>query len=93
MSSLLRSLILTILLSFSSPIIFVGGVLALLSIMGYLPGIGIFSQVGSTEILKFLAVFGNGCPVEGALIIAVTCSGVGVLFDLFNFYLYQGLRS
>lgn len=93
LSNLFRSLLLTTLLSFVTPIILVGGILLALSIVTYVPGFGLFGQICEIQILEFLAVFGTGCPVQGILTIGFTCGIVGGLFDLFNFYRYQTLRS
>ena len=93
MSNLLRSLILTALLTFISPILLLTGLLATLSIFSYLPGLASFGQVGASQILAFLATFGSGYPLQGMLIIGFTCGSVGSLFDLFNFCLYQSVRG
>ena len=89
----LRSLLLTSLLSFAAPILLVGGVLAALSIVSYVPGFTLVSQTGATQVLRFLATFGSGCPIQGMLTIGLTCSFAGSLFDVFNFYRYQNLRG
>lgn len=93
LSHLLRSLALTTFLSFATPILLVSGLLVALSLVGYVPGIALMGQIGASQILQFLAVFGSGYPVQGMLIIGFTCGIVGSLFDLFNFYLYQSLRN
>jgi hypothetical protein len=92
-SNLFRSLLLTAFLSFTTPIIFVGGLLACLSVMGYLPTLGSFSHTAISQTLDFLAAFGSGYPVQGTLVIGLTCSVVGGFFDLFNFCFYQSLRD
>ncbi|MGK7874116.1 MAG: hypothetical protein AB4426_12620 [Xenococcaceae cyanobacterium] len=93
MSNLLRSLLLTTLLSFSAPIILVGGMLAALSVVSCVPGFALLGQTGANQMLEFLAIFGSGYPVQGILTIGFTSGIVGGLFDLFNFYRYQSLRG
>ncbi len=87
--SFVRSLLLTTVLSFSTPVVLVGMMLALLSLVAYLPGIEAIAQTGSSLILQFLAVFGSGCPWAGVCIIGLACSFVGGLFDTYAFYNYQ----
>lgn len=89
MSNLFRSLALTTLFSFMLPIFLVGGLLLGLWFLSFLPLIAIVGQVGEGQLVEFLTIFGNGYPITGLLIIGVTCSFVGGVFDLFNFYLYQ----
>lgn len=91
--TLLRSLLLTSFLSFHTPIILLTGVLAAISAIGYVPGFETISQAGAAELLKFLAVFGSGCPFEGVIVIGLTCSLVGALFDTYAFYSYQHLNN
>ena len=88
-----RSLLLTALFSFAAPTLLVGAMLASLFPVSYLPGLEIVGQAGIDSILNFLATFGNGCPVEGMLAIALTCGFVGAIFDTYAFYRYQALRG
>lgn len=85
-SSFLRSLLLTMILSFITPIfVFVGGVISF-TLISYLPKLTALGQLCSHQILQFLAVFGRGNPLEGILIIAMTFSFVGALFDTYASY-------
>jgi hypothetical protein len=93
MLTLLRSLLFSTLLSFITPVLTVGAILTALFAVSYLPGFTFISQMGSSQILQFLTIFGSGYPLQGLLIIAVTFALVGSLFDLFNFYVYQGTRG
>jgi hypothetical protein len=43
-------------------------------------------QVLVNQVAQFLQVFGTGNAIEGALVIATTCSLVGILFDTYAFY-------
>ena len=89
----LRSLILTIFLSFIAPIVVVTVLLAGFSAIGYVPG---FETIGKTvigQLSQFLTVFGSGCPVQGIVVISSTCSLVGGLFDTYAFYRYQSLNG
>ncbi len=93
MSNLFRSLFLSVLLSFISPVLIVGSILGALLAVSYVPGVALLGQIGQDQILCFLSVFGEGYPIQGLLTIGITCGMVGGLFDVFNFYLYQDIRS
>ncbi len=89
----LRSLALTMLLSFVAPIVLITVLLATASGIGYIPGLESIGQIGTTQMLSFLTVFGSGCPVQGIMVIGSTCSLVGALFDTYAFYRYQMLND
>lgn len=93
MPNLLRSLILTVLLAFVVPLLLVGGVLGLLLGVSYIPGIAAVGQRGMESILHFFSVFGSGYPLLGMLTIGGTCGIVGGVFDVFNFFFFQGVRE
>ncbi|EAZ91211.1 hypothetical protein CY0110_11327 [Crocosphaera chwakensis CCY0110] len=92
-SNLFRSLLLSVLLSFVTPLLFLGGILGALLTASYIPGIAILGQIGQELILSFLSTFGEGYPLQGMLTIGGTCAMVGGLFDVFNFYLYQDIHG
>ena len=75
------------------PIFLFGGVLVSLSLIGHIPGIEKVAQVIAEQILQFLATFGRRNPFQGLVVIALTCSLVGALFDTYAFYRYQSLRN
>lgn len=89
----LRSLILTIFLSFAAPIVLMTVLLAALSAVSYVPGLDVPTQTGTTQLLQFLAIFGSGSPLQGMIIIGLACSLVGALFDAYTFYRYQNLNN
>jgi len=93
MPNILRSLVLTVLFAFAVPLIMVSAILCFFWGVSYIPGIAILGQVGINGILGFLSVFGSGYPLLGMLIISGTCSMVGGLFDVFNFYFFQSFRE
>lgn len=93
MSNLFRSLLLSVLLSFVTPLLLLGGILGTLLTVSYIPGIAVLGQIGQELVLSFLSTFGEGYPLQGMLTIGVTCAMVGGLFDVFNFYLYQDIHS
>lgn len=89
----LRSLVLTVFLSFVAPFVVVIVLLAAFSAIGYVPGLETSGQAGTTQLFNFLAVFGSGCPIQGVIVISCTCSLVGALFDTYAFYRYQSLND
>ncbi|MGF1673766.1 MAG: hypothetical protein ACFCUV_08795 [Rivularia sp. (in: cyanobacteria)] len=88
----LRSLVLSIIFSFVAPIIFVGGTLLSLSVVSLLPGLETVTEIIVHQISNFLAAFGSGTPIQGLLVISLTCSFVGALFDIYVYYRCQILR-
>ncbi len=91
-SNFFRSLVLTVVLSFIAPLFLVGGALLLLSLIVHLPGSqGIIEHI-LTQIMHFLATFGSGSSLYGLLIIGLTCSFVGALFDIYAYCRYYILR-
>jgi hypothetical protein len=92
-SNFFLSLTLAALMSFAAPVILIGIALGTLGIVSYFPGFLTFSNQGSLHILEFLAVFGNGKPLQGIMTLGFTVSVVGILLDMLNFYRYQSLRD
>ncbi|NDJ17165.1 hypothetical protein [Myxacorys almedinensis] len=92
-SSYVRSLLLTLIVSFLAPVLLVGGALALLLGLGVCPLWSGTSQTLSTLVLSFLATFGNGNAWEGIVVIGGTCALVGALFDTYTFYRHYTLRK
>lgn len=84
--SFLKSVCLTIVLSFLAPLFCISAGLMGFVMIRYIPTFEVIGQVGSDQIVKFLATFGSGNPWEGFLIIGFTCSVVGALFDTYVFY-------
>lgn len=91
--SYLRSLLLTIIFSFITPILLIGGALVSVFLIGHIPGLQAISQAIAAHILQFLATFGSHSPWRGLVIIGLTCSLVGAMFDTYTFYRYQHLRN
>ncbi len=91
--SYLLSLLLTIIFSFITPILLIGGALVSVFLIGHIPGLHAISQAITEHILQFLATFGSHNPWRGIVVIGLTCSLVGALFDTYTFYRYQHLRN
>ncbi|OUL20037.1 hypothetical protein BV378_30800 [Nostoc sp. RF31YmG] len=91
-TNFLRSLVLTTIFSFVVPMFLVGGFLLLLSLVGHIPGLQRIAEAIATQIIHFLATFGSGTPLRGLLVISLTCSFVGALFDIYAYYRCQILR-
>ena len=80
-------------MSFAVPVILIGFILGFLNIIGYFPVFLSLSNQLSLQVLEFLAIFGNGKPLQGILTLGCTISIVGVLLDILNFYRYQSLKD
>lgn len=93
MPTLIRSLLLTITISFIAPVVLLTGLFATLYGIGCLPVVDTIAQIGVADILRFLTIFGSGSPIEGVIVIGFTCSLVGALFDTYTFYSYQHLND
>lgn len=93
MSNFFLSLFLAASVSFTAPAFLVGGALGLLELISYIPGFLEVSNQGMLYIMNFLAVFGDGKPLQGIATLGITLSIAGVLLDLLNFYRYQSLRD
>ncbi|BAT52992.1 unknown protein [Nostoc sp. NIES-3756] len=91
-TNFLRSLVLTIIFSFAAPLCLIGGVLLFLSLGGYVPFLGGITEAIANTIFNFLSIFGSGSALHGILVICLTCSFVGALFDIYVYYRYQILR-
>ena len=91
--SFLLSLLLTVIFSFVTPMLLVGGALVSLSLIGYIPGLEEITQSIAEQISQFLAIFGSGNPFRGLVVIGLACGLVGALFDTYTFYRYQSLRD
>jgi hypothetical protein len=87
------SLFLTASMSFALPVVLFGSVLGFLTITSYVPGFLALSNQGTLYMLNFLAVFGDGKPIQGVITLGVTVSIAGILLDVLNFYRYQSLRD
>jgi hypothetical protein len=91
--SLIRSLILASFFSFIAPMLAIAIFVALLLLVGALPGLEALSEMAIAQVSLFLKVFGNGSPVQGLMLIGLVCSFVGVLFDSYILYRDHKLRG
>ncbi|MBE9099457.1 hypothetical protein [Vacuolonema iberomarrocanum] len=89
MLSLVRSLLLASFLAFLMPILLFAGVWTGLTLLAQIPALTLLSQSLGDQIMHFLNVFGSGNWLSGVLVIAVTCSIVGALFDGYIFFYHQ----
>lgn len=85
-----RSLIVASLMSFIAPLLVMGGLVVLLALVAYLPGLATMSQMVTTQVLQFLGAFGSGDAISGAVVISLVFTLVGALFDTYSFY-YRSL--
>jgi hypothetical protein len=82
----LRSLLVTSTLSFMVPIFLISAVVMALFLIMQIPIAQSVGQVMVGQVLQILKVFGTGSAIEGAIVIATTCSLVGILFDAYAFH-------
>lgn len=89
---LIRSLVLTAILTFASSMLIIGVVWGISEVVSYVPGFREIGHIGIGLLSQFLNTFGSGSPLEGMLVIGCTFSFVTGLFDAYTFYRYQHLR-
>jgi hypothetical protein len=83
--SLLRSLLLTCIITFLAPVLLIGGLLLLLLVIEQVPVLDSPGQSAIQQVVHFLNVFGNGSPFRGVVVIGMVCSLVGMMFDAYSF--------
>lgn len=90
--SYLRSLLITAIVTFVLPLMLLGVMQVILLFLRILfPELPAFQQ--AVDYLRsFLVIFGNGNPWRGGLLVGVISSLVGMLFDTYTFYRYQGIN-
>ncbi|HEY9762484.1 MAG TPA: hypothetical protein V6D07_08165 [Trichocoleus sp.] len=80
------SLSLTAVFSFLLPLLFIGGIFLGLTVLSWLlPP----SQQGLQQLMHVLNTLGSGSPWQGALVVGLTSSTVGILFDTFASYRFE----
>lgn len=92
LSTLLKSLLITSVFSFLTPVLLFVGVLGTLALLAYVPLLNGLSQFSLSQLMRFLSVFGSGSAIAGVMVIAIVCCLVGVLFDTYTFYRYDKLQ-
>ncbi len=88
---LLSSLILTLIICFLLPALGLGVAWGALTLGTWSP-LAAMSDAGRAHLMDFLITFGAGDMAAGFVIICLTMSIVGGLFEMFNFYKYLYLR-
>jgi hypothetical protein len=87
----LRSLVITAVVTFLLPLLLLGSIfLCLIGFKVLFPAI-VLSQEVSQQLQAFLSTLGNGDPWQGTLLIGTVSCLVGMLFDTYAFYRYQGV--
>ncbi len=92
-TQLLRSILLTCILTFTTPILIIGSIQGILLMLTYIPILTGIGHIGISQICCFLAIFGEGSIWYGMLVISATFAIVGILFDTVNFYRCQVLSG
>lgn len=88
---LFGSLLLTLVICFALPAIGLGMTLGALTLGVWSP-LSSISELGKAHFVDFLITFGAGDMLHGAVIICLTLSIVGGLFEIFTFYKYLYLK-
>ncbi len=83
----LRSVLLTAGFSFIGPVAVVLVVLVFCVASSLMPGIHGWGQHAASQVWVFLQVFGGGSAITGVIVIGLTFSFVGALFETYTFYL------
>ena len=88
---LLSSLVLTLIICFALPAIGLGIAWGALTLGTWSP-LATISDIGKEHLIDFLITFGAGDMAAGFVIICLTMSMVGGLFEMFTFYKYLYLK-
>ena len=88
---LFGSLVLTLVICFMLPAVGLGVALGALTLGGWSP-LSAFSMAGKDYLVDFLITFGAGDVLQGGLLICLTISIVGGLFEVFTLYKYIYLK-
>jgi hypothetical protein len=88
---LFGSLVLTLVICFLLPAIGMGVALGALTVGVWSP-LSNISSMGKDHLVDFLITFGAGNMSHGFVIICLTISIVGGLFEMFTFYKYLYLK-
>ncbi len=86
LSNVIRSFLLTVIVSFTFPVILVSSLLVMCLAISYFPGLETIGKVGLSQILTFLGIFGAGSVFRGIIVIGLTIALVGGWFDLYALY-------
>jgi hypothetical protein len=91
MSSYVRSVVVTSIISFLAPQLLLGGLTVLLLTVALIPGCADLGQAGLQAVATFLQTFGEGSVLEGLLVLGCVAGAVGALFDTYIFYRQHGI--
>ena len=91
MSSYVRSVVVTSIISFLAPQVLLGSLTILLLTVALIPGLAELGQAGLQAVAAFLQTFGEGSVLEGLLVLGSVAGAVGALFDTYIFYRQHGL--
>ncbi|HEY9879960.1 MAG TPA: hypothetical protein V6D29_16010 [Leptolyngbyaceae cyanobacterium] len=83
------SLSLTAVFSFLLPLLLIGSIFLSLFGLTTLSWLMPLSQQGLQQFIHVLTTLGSGDPWQGALVVGLTSSTVGVLFDTFASYRFE----
>lgn len=91
-SNLLSSFAVTMVISFTFPVILVLSLLGLTLGISYFPGLDNFGEVSFNQLIIFLSIFGAGSVFRGVIVIGLTLALVAGWFDLYTLYRYYQFK-
>lgn len=91
--NLVRSLLITSIFSFLTPVLFFGLLLVGSVVISYFPHLTAFGNSSLEQLVHFLKIFGSNNAWRGITVIGLVGSLVGVLFDTYIFYRFQNWRD
>jgi len=88
----LFSLVMTGLISFTIPVGLTGSVWLALAVLQRVYGGAGLGQQGLHQLQQVLIILGSGHPWQGLMVMGLTFSSVGILFDTFTFISLSALK-
>ena len=92
-SNLLSSVFVTLVISFTLPVMLLAGLLILTLGISYFPGLEMIGEVGLNQLLAFLSIFGAGSVWRGVIVIGLTLALVAGWFDLYTLYRFYQFKQ
>lgn len=92
-SNLLSSVFVTLVISFTLPVMLLAGLLIVTLGISYFPGLERIGEVGLNQLLAFLSIFGAGSVWRGVIVIGLTLALVAGWFDMYTLYRFYQFKQ